>query len=103
MAENKKVLFEVVVASRGRIPKQVALHSQLRSWLADQDLNWASGDTERATYELRLMLQKLLKKKRDSEKAPRKYQFFDDLVLKMHMSDEELDSEVGSGDSEVDS
>ena len=83
----------ILDATSGRIPKQKRWHNQLRKWLQDRSFVWVLGDTERAAYGLRQMMQALLKRKQNEGVPPHRYAPLAYLVDKTHASDadEEVD------------
>ena len=93
-------LSSLLGKTNGRIPKQKVLHESLRSWLAKAGKVWSLADSEKAIYDMRKMLQCILKRKQDHGRAPRRYAALDILLSKMHISEDEAEDRVVAYDSD---
>ena len=68
------IISAILDESKGLIPRHRVLHEQFRSWMEDQKIDeWRIRDSESCITGLRAMMQTMLKYKRDSEKAPRRF------------------------------
>ena len=78
-------ITELLETSHGRIPNQVSLHMQLKTWLLQHRIDsWARDDIDLAVLNLRNMLSLLLSRKRAPDgRAPRRYAHLQTLIDKM--------------------
>lgn len=92
---HSQFLSELLEITGGRIPYQKSMTPLLDSWLRGNGMVWALTDTERATLHLRVMLMSLVPYRREpSKRLPFKQQCLQLLVDKLHMSDDEGNSDA---------